>query len=93
MLIKAQCDALDMGKALQILEDMLQNSCDVDDVVFTHLIEGCCHVNNVALATIEQDGVAVVGAVPDAVKDVTWFEGVNGSVPPAAGANLGGVVA
>merc|ERR1719352_1854127 len=49
MLIKAQCDALDMGKALQILEDMLQNSCDVDDVVFTHLIEGCCHVNNVAL--------------------------------------------
>ena len=44
MLIKAQCDALDMGKALQILEDMLQNSCDVDDVVFTHLIEGCCQV-------------------------------------------------
>merc|ERR1719182_786154 len=50
MLIKAQCDAGDMGKALQILEDMLQNSCDVDDVVFTHLIEGCCHVNNLALA-------------------------------------------
>jgi len=50
MLIKAQCDAQDMGKALQILEDMLQNSCDVDDVVFTHLIEGCCHVSNVALA-------------------------------------------
>jgi len=49
MLIKAQCDALDMGKALQILEDMLQNQCDVDDVVFTHLIEGCCNVNNVAL--------------------------------------------
>jgi len=50
MLIKAQCDAGDMGKALQILEDMLQNSCDVDDVVFTHLIEGCCHVSNLALA-------------------------------------------
>jgi len=49
MLIKAQCDALDMGKALQILEDMLQNQCDVDDVVFTHLIEGCCHVSNVGL--------------------------------------------
>merc|ERR1719253_506984 len=50
MLIKAQCDAGDMGKALQILEDMLQNSCDVDDVVFTHLIEGCCQVSNLALA-------------------------------------------
>jgi len=50
MLIKAQCDAQDMGKALQILEEMLQNSCEVDDVVFTHLIEGCCHVSNVALA-------------------------------------------
>merc|ERR1719453_2524685 len=34
MLIKAQCDAQDMGKALQILEEMLQSSCDVDDVVF-----------------------------------------------------------
>merc|ERR1719353_1479442 len=41
---------LDMGKALQILEDMLQNQCDVDDVVFTHLIEGCCQVSNLALA-------------------------------------------
>jgi len=50
MIIKAQCDAGDMGRALQVLEDMLQNSCDVDDVVFTHLIEGCCHVSNVALA-------------------------------------------
>merc|ERR1719498_1329128 len=50
MLIKAQCDAGDMGKALQILEDMLQCKCDIDDVVFTHLIEGCCHVSNVALA-------------------------------------------
>jgi len=50
MLIKAQCDIGDMGQALQILEDMLQNSCDVDDVVFTHLIEGCCHVANLQLA-------------------------------------------
>lgn len=50
MLIKAQCDAGEMGKALQILEDMLQCQCDIDDVVFTHLIEGCCNVSNVALA-------------------------------------------
>ena len=50
MLIKAQCDAGEMGKALQILEDMLQCKCDIDDVVFTHLIEGCCNVSNVALA-------------------------------------------
>ena len=35
MLIKAQCDAGEMGKALQILEDMLQCQCDIDDVVFT----------------------------------------------------------
>jgi len=50
MLIKAQCDAHDMGKALEILEVMLQSQCEVDDVVFTHLIEGCCHVSNSALA-------------------------------------------
>merc|ERR1719265_944266 len=50
MLIKAHCDAHDMGTALKILEDMLESECSVDDVVFTHLIEGCCQVNNVRLA-------------------------------------------
>jgi len=50
MLIKAHCDAHDMGTALKILEDMLESECSVDDVVFTHLIEGCCQVNNVKLA-------------------------------------------
>merc|ERR550514_1063566 len=41
LLIKAQCDAQDMSAALSIFEDMLQHNCKVDDVVFTHLIEGC----------------------------------------------------
>merc|ERR1719265_1690381 len=50
MLIKAHCDSHDMGTALKILEDMLESECTVDDVVFTHLIEGCCQVNNVRLA-------------------------------------------
>merc|ERR1719408_921942 len=50
MLIKAHCDAHDMGTALRILEDMLESECTVDDVVFTHLIEGCCQVNNLRLA-------------------------------------------
>merc|ERR1711964_556003 len=50
MLIKAQCDVRDMGKALEILEEMLQSECEVDDVVFTHLIEGCCNVSNMSLA-------------------------------------------
>merc|ERR1719218_87094 len=50
MLIKAHCDAHDMGSALKILEDMLESECSVDDVVFTHLIEGCCTCNNVRLA-------------------------------------------
>merc|ERR1719261_1527481 len=50
MLIKAHCDAHDMGSALKILEDMLESECTVDDVVFTHLIEGCCVCNNVRLA-------------------------------------------
>ena len=39
----------------------------------------------VSFAKQEADGVATVGAAPDAVKDVTWFEGLNGTVPPAAG--------
>merc|ERR1719408_949649 len=49
-LIKAHCDAQNMGRALDILEDRLQCGCKVDDVVFTHLIEGCCHISNVELA-------------------------------------------
>ena len=36
----------------------------------------------VSFAKQEADGAAVVGAVTDAVKDVTWFEGVNGTVAP-----------
>merc|ERR1719456_1826272 len=50
MLIKAHCDAQDMQTAFRILEDMLESGCTVDDVVFTHLIEGCCQVNNLRLA-------------------------------------------
>jgi pentatricopeptide repeat protein len=50
MLIKAHCDSHDMGTALKIMEDMLESECTVDDVVFTHLIEGCCQVSNVRLA-------------------------------------------
>lgn len=29
---------------------MLESDCQVDDVVFTILIEGCCQVNNIRLA-------------------------------------------
>jgi len=50
MLIKAFCDASDMSSALRILEDLLESGCDIDDVVFTHLIEGCAQVTNVRLA-------------------------------------------
>lgn len=49
-LIKAQCDNQNMHRALDIFEDMLQCGCRVDDVVFTHLLEGCTHISNVDLA-------------------------------------------
>jgi len=49
-LIKAHADAQQMDQALDILEDMLECGCRVDDVVFTHLIEGCCHISNYQLA-------------------------------------------
>merc|ERR1719335_921534 len=50
LLIKAHCDAGAMDAALHVLEDMLQARCAVDDIVFTHLIDGCCQVSNVQLA-------------------------------------------
>merc|ERR1712196_46789 len=50
LLIKAHCEALDMTRALECLEDMLQAGCEVDDVVFTHLIEGCTGCGTVQLA-------------------------------------------
>jgi pentatricopeptide repeat protein len=50
ILIRAQCDNGHMGAALKILEAMLKRETPIDDVVFTHLLEGCCNVSNVALA-------------------------------------------
>lgn len=50
LLIKAYCDAGQMDHALNVLEDMLRSGCAVDDIVFTHLIDGCCQVSNVTLA-------------------------------------------
>lgn len=50
ILIKAHCDAGDMKEALRLLEAMLQEGNDVDDVVFTHLIDGCCQTQNFPLA-------------------------------------------
>lgn len=50
ILIKAHCDELDMNTALSLLEAMLEAGFNLDDVVFTHLIEGCCQVQNVELA-------------------------------------------
>jgi pentatricopeptide repeat protein len=50
VLIRAHCDNGNMGAALQILEAMLKRQTSLDDVVFTHLLEGCCNVSNVALA-------------------------------------------
>lgn len=50
VLIRAHCDNGDMGAALKILEAMLKRETQLDDVVFTHLLEGCCNVSNVPLA-------------------------------------------
>jgi pentatricopeptide repeat protein len=50
ILIKAHCDAGEMTEALRLLEAMLQDGNDVDDVVFTHLIDGCSQTQNYALA-------------------------------------------
>jgi len=50
VLIRAHCDNGNMGVALEILEAMLKRQIHLDDVVFTHLLEGCCNVSNVALA-------------------------------------------
>jgi len=50
ILIKANCDELDMPTALMLLEEMLEAGFNLDDVVFTHLIDGCCQVMNVELA-------------------------------------------
>jgi pentatricopeptide repeat protein len=50
ILIKAHCDAGEMKDALRLLEAMLQDGNDVDDVVFTHLIDGCSATQNHVLA-------------------------------------------
>mmetsp|Transcript_156430 Transcript_156430/g.284594 ORF Transcript_156430/g.284594 Transcript_156430/m.284594 type:complete len:647 (+) Transcript_156430:139-2079(+) len=49
VLIKALVDQHDLEKALHLMDDMTQVGHRPDDIILTHLLEGCRHVGNHAL--------------------------------------------
>jgi len=43
MLIKACVQAHDLQRALYVVDDMVSLGCAPDDIILTHVLEGCCH--------------------------------------------------
>merc|ERR1719191_839652 len=46
VLIKAFVDARDLDRALRFVEDMRKDGHQPDDIIITHLLEGCRHASN-----------------------------------------------
>merc|ERR1719333_1183677 len=49
VLIKACIDGHDLDRALRLLEDLRSAGRTPDDIILTHLLEGCRHAGNHAL--------------------------------------------
>jgi pentatricopeptide repeat protein len=64
MLIKALVDAHDMERALLIVEDMSLAGVPPDEIVFSHLLEGCRLVGNHALGERLFEDMLVAGVRP-----------------------------
>merc|ERR1719326_139893 len=46
VLVKALVESRNMEKALLLVEDMVQGGHQPDDIILTHLLEGCRHIGN-----------------------------------------------
>lgn len=64
VLIKAFIDAHDLEKALLIVEDMAAAGHRPDDIILTHLLEGCRYVGNHALGKRLFDDMLAAGVKP-----------------------------
>lgn len=64
VLIKASVDMHDLEKALQLVEDMVSSGQVPDDIILTHLLEGCRYVGNHALGKKLFDDMLAAGVKP-----------------------------
>lgn len=64
VLIKAFVDSHDLEKALMLVEDMGAAGHSPDDIILTHLLEGCRYVGNQALGKRLFDDMLAAGVKP-----------------------------
>eukprot|EP00929_Paragymnodinium_shiwhaense_P036448 TRINITY_DN19532_c0_g1_i1.p1 TRINITY_DN19532_c0_g1~~TRINITY_DN19532_c0_g1_i1.p1 ORF type:complete len:657 (+),score=211.78 TRINITY_DN19532_c0_g1_i1:129-2099(+) len=74
VLIKALVDQHDLDRALQLLADLLAAKLQPDDIILTHLLEGCRHVGNHALGKKLFEELVAVGVKPSEFTLVTMLK-------------------
>lgn len=74
VLIKALVDQHDLERALQILEDMVAIGLSPDDIILTHLLEGCRHAANHTLGKRLFKDMLAAGVKPSEFTLVTMLK-------------------
>lgn len=74
VLIKAFVDSHDLEKALMLVEDMTAAGHTPDDIIFTHLLEGCRYVGNHALGKKLFEDMLAAGVKPSEFTLITMVK-------------------
>jgi len=74
VLIKAYVDAHDLERALLLVEDLTAAGHTPDDIILTHLLEGCRYVGNHSLGKKLFDDMLAVGVRPSEFTLVTMLK-------------------
>jgi pentatricopeptide repeat protein len=74
VLIKAFVDSHDLEKALLLIEDMRIAGHSPDDIILTHLLEGCRHVGNHALGKRLFEDMLAAGVKPSEFTLITMVK-------------------
>lgn len=74
VLIKALVDNKDMDRALELMQDMIQAGLTPDDIILTHLLEGCRLLGNHELGKKLFDDMLALGVKPSEFTLVTMLK-------------------
>merc|ERR1719210_1211132 len=74
VLIKGLVDQHELDRALQLSEDMISTGHSPDDIILTHLLEGCRHAGNHALGKKLFDDILAAGVRPSEFTLVTMLK-------------------
>lgn len=64
MLIKACVQSHDLQRALYVVDDMPSLGCNPDDIILTHVLEGCCHAGKHHVGRDLFERVVATGVIP-----------------------------